>query len=256
MRGERPVFPRGRLADDGSSPHARGTHDDRRRSPPHRRFIPACAGNAINVDTRKVVKTVHPRMRGERIAIHRSIYLSIGSSPHTRGTLNKPKWKGKVYRFIPAYAGNAVRASVCAVLMAVHPRIRGERAINRAVVKTLRGSSPHTRGTHSCSGKLARCSRFIPAYAGNASGYLSRKSGSTVHPRIRGERSVTGRRLVRFVGSSPHTRGTREDGICILDVKRFIPAYAGNAATERRSRFGMPVHPRIRGERTSSKLLI
>ena len=134
-----------------------------------------------------------------------------------------------MYRFIPAYAGNAVRASVCAVLMAVHPRIRGERAINRAVVKTLRGSSPHTRGTHSCSGKLARCSRFIPAYAGNACLISVMGACTSVHPRIRGERTPMRQPTPSAAGSSPHTRGTPAKDDVQAAMERFIPAYAGNA---------------------------
>ena len=45
------------------------------------------------------------------------------------------------------------------------------------------------------------------------------------------------------------------DGVGELLV-RFIPAYAGNAVVYRAADLDNPVHPRIRGERTSSKLLI
>ena len=172
-------------------------------------FIPAYAGNASGMQSIQCRPAVHPRIRGERSMKAEVPQNTLGSSPHTRGTrlMRIVLWASS--RFIPAYAGNAVRASVCAVLMAVHPRIRGERAINRAVVKTLRGSSPHTRGTHSCSGKLARCSRFIPAYAGNAWRGLGLCVPLTVHPRIRGERTWGMITPSGWAGSSPHTRGTR-----------------------------------------------
>ena len=79
-----------------------------------------------------------------------------------------------------------------------------------------------------------------------------------------------------IVGSSPHARGTLgDDGLHGL-VLRFIPACAGNAPSPKtapmRTSFipacagnayaalsrldSKSVHPRMRGERTSNKLLI
>ena len=38
-------------------------------------------------------------------------------------------------------------------------------------------------------------------------------------------------------------------------IDRFIPAYAGNVACARASSSGLPVHPRIRGERLSARFM-
>ena len=93
----------------------------------------------------------------------------------------------------------------------------------------LAGSSPHTRGTHPVGLVLLGRRRFIPAYAGNALPSCGSMRRQTVHPRIRGERL----RLVGDwrapVGSSPHTRGTPQEGEKHGRIQRFIPAYAGNA---------------------------
>ena len=52
-----------------------------------------------------------------------------------------------------------------------------------------------------------------------------------------------------YSGSSPHARGTLGDVIQLAGGRRFIPAYAGNAALSALRRSWAAVHPRIRGER-------
>ena len=56
----------------------------------------------------------------------------------------------------------------------------------------------------------------------------------------------------RECGSSPHTRGTRFTIGTIPPCGRFIPAYAGNTASSLPTSANMPVHPRIRGEHSTS----
>ena len=51
------------------------------------------------------------------------------------------------------------------------------------------------------------------------------------------------------IGSSPHTRGTRQRLWFPIGFGRFIPAYAGNAHARERIAVSYTVHPRIRGER-------
>ena len=91
--------------------------------------------------------------------------------------------------------------------------------------------------------------RFIPAYAGNATGGRETWSHSTVHPRIRGERPKVNCEAAYAAGSSPHTRGTRKCLVPFRVLTRFIPAYAGNAPRREPRQCPTSVHPRIRGER-------
>ena len=56
----------------------------------------------------------------------------------------------------------------------------------------------------------------------------------------------------RVIGSSPHTRGTRFAPAHNVPLCRFIPAYAGNAHADQRGRHVHAVHPRIRGERSTT----
>ena len=107
--------------------------------------------------------------------------------------------------------------------------MRGERLRICWRLPTNSGSSPHTRGTRGLGQTDGVDRRFIPAYAGNASARSGRRPRQTVHPRIRGERTVVSRSTSAAVGSSPHTRGTRLRDRLEHRQARFIPAYAGNA---------------------------
>ena len=213
----------------GSSPHTRGTHPVGLVLLGRRRFIPAYAGNASDWLATGARRSVHPRIRGERINNVRNIECFNGSSPHTRGTLRKLISPHGSFRFIPAYAGNAQMPGPISRPHAVHPRIRGERSPPRTASMPHFGSSPHTRGTPRLAHDAGRIERFIPAYAGNA--------------------TISSLSFLHLLGSSPHTRGTLALANAIRKGDRFIPAYAGNASlfqmTSRRS----SVHPRIRGER-------
>ena len=111
------------------------------------------------------------------------------------------------------------------------------------------GSSPHARGTlGEVDAQLAH-GRFIPACAGNAKILPTLHYVISVHPRMRGERPV--RCLLSSVrdGSSPHARGTPENGQHACQDERFIPACAGNAIGRKADTLSYPVHPRMRGER-------
>ena len=127
--------------------------------------------------------------------------------------------------------------------------MRGERAAVSRVRGVSTGSSPHARGTQHDTKKLQSITRFIPACAGNAWDGIDKNGESTVHPRMRGERSAPFCELVAIVGSSPHARGTRRVWNQRMSLKRFIPACAGNAHRYSAGRSVYPVHPRMRGER-------
>ena len=91
--------------------------------------------------------------------------------------------------------------------------------------------------------------RFIPAYAGNAHGCAWPRFRGTVHPRVCGERFSRCRSRRSSAGSSPRMRGTRAPQDRELGLRRFIPAYAGNAFPDAGRVARRPVHPRVCGER-------
>ena len=187
--------------------------------------------------------TVHPRVGGERLARR----LSDIST-----------------RFIPAWAGNAGRRDLQQEpvgssprgrgtphgrqlrIPAVHPRVGGERLSSRTVSARrsrfipawagnatssaacvrCAGSSPRGRGTH--AGKLADCAcRFIPAWAGNANDAAQLSRSHGSSPRGRGTPHRRGFKSDRAV--HPRVGGERSAVDSDNGRSRFIPAWAGNA---------------------------
>ena len=138
------------------------------------RFIPAYAGNSKQQKSEQNATTVHPRLRGELIAVPPFKQSRIGSSPLTRGTRTPVSTGSREPGFIPAYAGNSLDRGASINGDAVHPRLRGELSRTAKIAFGASGSSPLTRGTLSAS--------------------LTAEKSLPVHPRLRGELTWNGRR--------------------------------------------------------------
>ncbi len=152
----------------GSSPRVRGTPFKPCELVLHRRFIPACAGNAPPALRGCGSVSVHPRVCGERAPDGKLSSLQYGSSPRVRGTLVLQIHPASRYRFIPACAGNAAMLMKMLTSGAVHPRVCGERQVARETTFLNTGSSPRVRGTQCSLTPPGPNARFIPACAGNA----------------------------------------------------------------------------------------
>ena len=74
------------IADNGSSPRARGTDRSDSRGDQGCRFIPAGAGNGRFAVRAEEARAVHPRGRGERSTLAGVVIAIYGSSPRARGT--------------------------------------------------------------------------------------------------------------------------------------------------------------------------
>ena len=154
------------------------------------RFIPAYAGNSKQQKSEQNATTVHPRLRGELIAVPPFKQSRIGSSPLTRGTRTPVSTGSREPGFIPAYAGNSGFNPALRRSPTVHPRLRGELSKGYQCDPFSDGSSPLTRGTLFHEIVVSNSGRFIPAYAGNSFSLFN------------------GRKIT--TGSSPLTRGTRK----------------------------------------------
>ena len=130
----------------------------------------------------------------------------------------------------------------------VHPRLRGELGSTRDKMTGSIGSSPLTRGTRVQTRRSRQRYRFIPAYAGNSRVRRRLLQCCSVHPRLRGELSAGKSPQFASIGSSPLTRGTRENSSPHEFHGRFIPAYAGNSVLPAVCMRDRSVHPRLRGE--------
>ena len=210
---------------------------------------PLARGTRISNDRRRTRRTVHPRSRGEHTERDLDKASRTGSSPLARGTRLVAVHRIAGRRFIPARAGNTVRAAFRQPLASVHPRSRGEHAHRAAPDERRVGSSPLARGTRTRSAvakvnafgssplargtllrhrRPLRRGRFIPARAGNTVAQFKYHW--------------------QAAGSSPLARGTRLPADQPVKRLRFIPARAGNTSKVKRHACTATVHPRSRGE--------
>ncbi len=127
--------------------------------------------------------------------------------------------------------------------------MRGERVTVTASEPASGGSSPHARGTRGITLSTPQFLRIIPACAGNAELFAGQGFSEADHPRMRGERSITKCSMTVLSGSSPHARGTPYRLHLRRELRRIIPACAGNARKRWRHSSWTPDHPRMRGER-------
>ena len=137
----------------------------------------------------------------------------------------------------------------------VHPRIRGEDIDTQYELTPGTGSPPHTRGRSGIRTARKRAIRFTPAYAGKINFRKPLGRAGWVHPRIRGEDRNSCRHDLRREGSPPHTRGRFSLLWRNSASLRFTPAYAGKIRPVAGCSPSSRVHPRIRGEDSSVKLI-
>ena len=272
IRGEHLVWWMASRENKGSSPHTRGALHQIRYRAIKRRIIPAYAGSTIATNVSSRTATDHPRIRGEHFQTFMADIAERGSSPHTRGALDRVRRHLNDIGIIPAYAGSTLSRSLPKSLLTDHPRIRGEHCPVAPPDWTGSGSSPHTRGAPLIPRvRFARIG-IIPAYAGSTWSVTDIVCAAADHPRIRGEHwPITFQTLERS-GSSPHTRGApppprwvrlpgrdhpriRGEHVSvetvILTGRGIIPAYAGSTCKSGTLWRLSSDHPRIRGEHRS-----
>ncbi len=216
----------------GSSPRMRGTRPVYVGACLLSRFIPAHAGNTGIRACTRLVAPVHPRACGEHKPGPRTRSIWSGSSPRMRGTQVTKVETGKIGRFIPAHAGNTIKTQGAAKGAAVHPRACGEHGEHLRDAELGLGSSPRMRGTRLPHFSASIPGRFIPAHAGNTRACGSGSSRAPVHPRACGEHSSGATDNLGITGSSPRMRGTQLGPERKHQLKRFIPAHAGNTCSK------------------------
>ena len=167
--------------------------------------------------------------------------------------------RGKVYpicenvifsRITPAYAGKSISCSVYAFCVRDHPRLCGEKGMEKKLHICFMGSPPPMRGkVHSVT--LYRDHVGItPAYAGKSGALFTAYKFEKDHPRLCGEKSYETSRFLWQIGSPPPMRGKVQLEIVVYKLCGITPAYAGKSqsALARFSQF--QDHPRLCGEKT------
>ena len=231
----------------GSSPLARGLHDDEEHARLGVRIIPARAGFTRGFPAAGAPAWDHPRSRGVYPTTGTRRFDETGSSPLARGLRHHTPPSLVVVRIIPARAGFTCGLRGQCTSTWDHPRSRGVYAVCAVALRSAPGSSPLARGLLIRVGADSNPSGIIPARAG----FTPRGSCASCergdHPRSRG---VYVRRIFSSStgsGSSPLARGLRRDRQVRCDPVRIIPARAGFTLPRGRTGRAYSDHPRSRG---------
>ena len=192
---------------EGSSPLARGAQLLNIGPAQRGRIIPARAGSTLTRTNSVMESPDHPRSRGEHPPASRGTQPARGSSPLSRGALERPRCVRGEGRIIPARAGSTSPVTLVWRSNWDHPRSRGEHKRTTQDTVGARGSSPLARGARFVQQHPVEWPRIIPARAGSTAVRPSRWRRWRDHPRSRGEHvgAVFGNGGAH--GSSPLARG-------------------------------------------------
>ena len=228
------VRARGRRV-SGSSPLARGLHQDRPFRIEHPGIIPARAGFTRSGSCTWFRGTDHPRSRGVYTAIDTHAGTAAGSSPLARGLLADTPLAVGVDRIIPARAGFTLSSWRILMSRRDHPRSRGVYILLKYGWTMARGSSPLARGLRRDYAPRSLTLRIIPARAGFTLPLGELIPTGQDHPRSRGVYpQMMGKHSISK-GSSPLARGLPPRAPISASRLRIIPARAGFTPGGRRA---------------------
>ncbi len=151
----------------GPPPLARGTPPIALYTFPPHRTTPARAGNTVVSRCSSARTTDHPRSRGEHAVAVLFRPGDGGPPPLARGTHVGEHQRPLDLRTTPARAGNTPRLHSDDVLLADHPRSRGEHIVCPRKSVMWAGPPPLARGTRLQRWPDAHPRRTTPARAGN-----------------------------------------------------------------------------------------
>ena len=195
-------------------------------------------------------------MRGEKILGDREGEADQGSPPHARGKARASRRSPPRRGITPACAGKSQSTGRCTGRRWDHPRMRGEKIPAAAGPPACWGSPPHARGKEFAGQIRILLLGITPACAGKRPTPRCAPASPEDHPRMRGEKSGTIPAPVKVVGSPPHARGKGPSSFQSWSDTGITPACAGKSHKFRQKRSGNEDHPRMRGEKRSSKVMM
>ena len=108
-----------------------------------------------------------------------------------------------------------------------HPRVCGEKKDNPDEWNEVQGSPPRMRGKGQDLRTLPRATRITPAYAGKSHWLFGTFSSERDHPRVCGEKPLSGNQQPGEGGSPPRMRGKADERFFVFCHHGITPAYAG-----------------------------
>ena len=151
-------------------------------------ITPACAGKSELPRFFLRCPWDHPRVCGEKMVSMIPHRRSRGSPPRVRGKEDGFAQLGNVGGITPAYAGKRRCPRFRPGKIRDHPRVCGEKSLQKPDITRSVGSPPRMRGKVDLSLKVVRVLGITPACAGKSCPFLRRTSPRRDHPRVCGEK--------------------------------------------------------------------
>ena len=166
-----------------------------------------------------------------------------------RGRGNRDRRCQGVYggRSIPAWAGEPPQACQAHHKLRVYPRVGGGTKGWPDFSKDAQGLSPRGRGNLAPRPFALTLRRSIPAWAGEPEVLVGVAKLNWVYPRVGGGTMLSVAWSAIKAGLSPRGRGNRPDGQVKPQVRRSIPAWAGEPICITPTRGRYRVYPRVGG---------
>ena len=149
----------------------------------------------------------------------------------------------------PAYAGKSHSATPCSPAVWDHPRVCGEKIMERQRPDRKGGSPPRMRGKDLRDLVKMPFVRITPAYAGKRAGDESALATPGDHPRVCGEKLYEEMERGAGKGSPPRMRGKALRGNGERSGQGITPAYAGKSTAVAVVVEDNKDHPRVCGEK-------
>ena len=177
----------------------------------------------------------------------RTINPMGGLSPRGRGKRKHPGLSLRYSGSIPAWAGETEAAAGSGSGITVYPRVGGGNLGSCILRALVWGLSPRGRGKLCRRTSQGSRPRSIPAWAGETARRTITDDHDEVYPRVGGgNRRQFGHRH-GVAGLSPRGRGKRLGNPPPVQLRRSIPAWAGETRGRRRCRPLYVVYPRVGG---------
>ena len=236
-----------RYIPEGLSPRVRGNLCNEYPNIMPTRSIPACAGEPARQHRHRGLTSVYPRVCGGTTNTTATQSSTRGLSPRVRGNQVPCTICQSPTGSIPACAGEPVARPMCNRKQRVYPRVCGGTAQVFNLPFGERGLSPRVRGNLNISYVCRYPVGSIPACAGEPSPLHDLSISHWVYPRVCGGTQAVEdiREVVK--GLSPRVRGNHRTARRDIQVKRSIPACAGEPARQHRHRGLISVYPRVCG---------
>ena len=256
MRGEKLLRLSVSASGLGSPPLARGKAIVSCKGFVAHRITPACAGKRQRQQHFSGAIWDHPRLCGEKrlnILFTRS---HEGSPPLVRGKAFLPPIGAFYRRITPACAGKRGWSLPWYCRYEDHPRLCGEKNEKGYVNFDYLGSPPLVRGKEIRYKTAITKAGITPACAGKSQVYVSHSITPWDHPRLCGEKSVSGAIGTSIAGSHPLVRGKGSGCIEYRCSYRITPACAGKSQWGKAEAGLVEDHPRLCGEKPESILIL